>query len=273
MSRKISPTCLVLIFCLLFLYSSNNAQAGLNSWTPIGPAFVGEGGSHRYTCSIAFSANFAENGKIFMGDELGYVYIYNKDNNTWSNIYLKEISLEGSAEAAWWLEAMAVAPDDTVFVGSSNGYRVYRSPDSGNTWEDISRFREPGGVPISAHLQFGISPNFVQDGTVFMVGSHGVACSTDRGDNWENKSTGLPSGYILYCIALSPDYSNNSDKPIFVGGYGLYRSTNNGDDWDELGDLPASPNSNKPIVYSLAISPNFPQDQTLFAAVELDTDS
>jgi len=91
MSRKISPTCLVLIFCLLFLYSSNNAQAGLNSWTPIGPAFVGEGGNYRYTCSIAFSANFAENGKIFMGDELGYVYIYNKDSDTWSHIYLGDI--------------------------------------------------------------------------------------------------------------------------------------------------------------------------------------
>jgi len=272
MSRKSLPSFFVLLFVSVLCVCSPPAIAGLNSWTPVGPALLG-GGSYNYTCSMAFSVNFATNGKIFAADDDGYLYIYNQSDNTWSSIFLENVKdangNQNTGGSASWLSAMAVAPDDTIFVGSSMGYRVYRSPDSGNAWVDISRFGQTGGVPFDAHWKFGLSPNFVNDNTVFMVGNHGVSLSTDRGNNWVTKNSGLP-GSSRMCIALSPNYQFGSNVPIFVGGYGLYRSIDNGDSWQEWrGNLPdSSPHFNKPWVDTLAISPNFTNDQTLFAGVQ-----
>lgn len=256
--KKISSY-LALFLSVLFFSMPFIATAGLNSWSPIGPAFVGTGGSYRYACSMDFSSDFANNGKIFLADELGYLYTYNKSSVSWSNTALP---------SAAYLETIAVALNDMAFVASSNGYRVYRSSDSGNTWVDISRFWQSGGVPFNAHWKIGISPNFLNDNTVFIAGNYGVIRSTDRGNNWAVKSSGLPSGSMLDLV-LSPAYQFSSNQPIFAGGYGLYRSTNNGDTWEVWkGNLPNSPSYDRPYVNSLAISPGFATDQTLFAAVE-----
>jgi photosystem II stability/assembly factor-like uncharacterized protein len=221
---------------------------------------------------VAFSSEFAANGKMFMGDDLGYLYAYNNTAGTWSNTFLENVKYANgdtnSSGSARMLETMAVAIDGTVFVASSNGYRTYRSVDSGNTWVDISRFWQNGGVQFAAHWKIGISPTFLTDNTVFMAGNYGVTRSNDKGINWALKSSGLPEGSMLNLV-LSPAYQFPSTQPIFAGGYGLYRSINDGETWQVWkGNLPNSPDYDRPWVSSLAISPGFATDQTLFAGVD-----
>ena len=99
------------------------------------------------------------------------------------------------------------------------------------------------------------------------VYANGVMRSTDGGDNWENKSTGLYPSSML-AIAISPNYLYGSEKPIFVAGAGgVYRSINNGDSWETVNGT-APNNLDHPYASSIAISPDFVNDRTLFVGLD-----
>jgi len=155
--------------------------------------------------------------------------------------------------------AVVVPPDPEderdIFVGIKGG--ILRSSDDGQNWESPLHSTPPSTVSALA-----ISPNFIQDGTLFAgTLEDGVFRSSDRGWQWAAWNFGLMDLRTL-CLAISPNFT--SDEMLFVGTQsGIFRSTNGGRAWREV-DLPVGYQA----VLSLAFSPDFAQDTTLFAGTE-----
>jgi photosystem II stability/assembly factor-like uncharacterized protein len=113
--------------------------------------------------------------------------------------------------------------------------------------------------PIGA---IAVSPNYAQDGTVLAataalslkIDAYLLLKSTDGGVTW-SPVNGLDQNNPIVTIVFSPAYSQ--DQTIYVAGNGgLFRTTNQGTSWKQL--------SAKKLL-SVALSPNFAVDNTLFA--------
>ena len=61
------------------------------------------------------------------------------------------------------------------------------------------------------------------------TGSGGVYCSTNYGERWSAKSSGIPGEHYISSLAVVGDR-------IFAGGtFGIYASADNGESWDQTG--------------------------------------
>ncbi|MBC8449546.1 MAG: hypothetical protein H8D78_17505, partial [Chloroflexi bacterium] len=171
------------------------------------------------------------------------------------------------AAAPAWTNTLFAATSffETVRAYSTSSHydgNIHRSTDGGQTWQPVS----PRLDTVQALV---VSPNFPGDHTLFAatgyLAGHGqqggtVYRSTDSGLHWE------AVGDLVYIhdLVISPDYSH--DQTLFANaqysagtptGPGLFRSTDRGGTWTRLSDMfPAW----------LAISPDFADDDVLFAA-------
>lgn len=135
----------------------------------------------------------------------------------------------------------AYAQDQTVFAFVA-GQGVVRSRDGGVTW---SRLR--GGLPETERLSLdlAISPNFAEDGTLFVGGAtntyqgEGVLRSVDGGDTWEPLWQNM--AYLrVREVAVAPDFATNGEVAAlseynrlekWESGVAIYTSTHRGLDW------------------------------------------
>ena len=180
--------------------------------------------------------------------------IYTPDDNltpwTWQK-GLKPIDARG----------VAAYGEHTLFVAGDLG--VYRSTDSGATWEILTT-----GAPLGDHISFLAvqpSPAYATDSTIFAtfvdftLTTTALYKSTDGGATW-TVITGLGDNRVL---ALSSNYL--TDQTVFVAGWDqLHKSTDGGATWTTY---PIAP----PAVYELVASPNYGVDQTLFATAYFGT--
>ena len=122
--------------------------------------------------------------------------------------------------------------------------------------------------PHDPFINVALSPNFAQDQTIFAatsaltikMGVNALLKSTDGGVTW-NFVQGLPSNSINTVIAFSPAYS--VDQTVFTaGGGGLFQTTNQGTSWTAL---------TTQSLASVALSPNFATDNTLFVVTNQKT--
>jgi len=134
-----------------------------------------------------------------------------------------------------------------IFVGADEG--VVRSTNDGDEWIEInnglidndckrSYLVNSLAINSSDHIFAGTAKPSWGDSKVF--------CSTNNGENWISKSSGLP-GDRINSLAI------NLKGHIFAGttSSGIYRSMNNGDSWIEINTgLPIKP------VYCLGINSN-----------------
>src|SRR5450755_340113 len=112
--------------------------------------------------------------------------------------------------------------------------------------------------PINA---IAVSPNFAQDQTVLAYtealtvknGTYVLLRSTDGGIHF-SPAPNVPNCDTVRKIVFSPAYSQ--DGTIYIAGHGgLFETTDSGTTWTLLSENP---------LRSLAVSPNFAKDHTLF---------
>ena len=152
----------------------------------------------------------------------------------------------------------AFAQDGACFAATSAG--LYRTQDGGCTWQYVFEslnLNEPMATSAVA-----ISPDYASDCTVFAGAMGGIVRSTDGGETWQVSMLPTPPPLPL-SIAVSPDYAR--DGVLLAGTMedGTFRSADRGRRWARwnFGLLDLN-------VLTLAISPAFADDETLFAGVE-----
>jgi len=122
------------------------------------------GPSSEAVSSIIIAKDAGGNQEILAGSNSGHIYKSVDIGNTWTN------SISGAG-----IYALASSPnyasDHTLFAASAFGYNVFKSTDSGQSWTDISRWWESGGVPFLGHWSLAVSPNYINDHTIFICGN------------------------------------------------------------------------------------------------------
>ena len=112
-------------------------------------------------------------------------------------------------------------------------------------------------------ISFAFSPNFQDDGTVY-VGTDpgGVFRSFDYGDTWARSNDGLIDG-VVTDVVMSPGFPNDDTVFLSTVRNGVFRSTNKGDLWEQT-----SRGLERRSVAVIAISPDYASDRTLFAGTQ-----
>lgn len=209
--------------------------------------------------ALAASPDFARDGVCFAARPSG-LYRSCDGGHTWQPAYNRS-----EAEKALLTSAVALSPhfavDRTVFAGVRGA--IMYSEDAGQTWHTVVLSSPPPFVSALA-----ISPHYAEDGCVFAgTMEDGVFRSGDRGAHWAAWNFGLLDLNVL-SLAVSPDYAR--DQTLFVGtDSGIFRSTTGGRAWREVDAGPEGMRSTDfAPVLSLAISPQYTVDGTLFAGSE-----
>jgi hypothetical protein len=165
-----------------------------------------------------------------------------------------------------WTQLRATSGKAIFVYDDSNGL-FSRSSDLGATWPVSGTFPLANSYvatqfypsPISDTLFVGLN-----DYNINMPGIKGVYKSTDNGAHWSN--TGGVTGSD---IVFSPNFAADGiafESYVIYHGSGVNTTTNGGDSWTSAssGLYP----SFQGMPYQLAISPDFPNDQTVFAAAD-----
>jgi photosystem II stability/assembly factor-like uncharacterized protein len=157
---------------------------------------------------------------------------------------------------------VAFAPDyarnQTIFAATAGG--IYGSTDAARTWSYL------GLGDRGADFEFGVAfadlalaPNYATEPVIIAAGNGNTFRSTDGGATWAIVGQSLSLQHIVF----SPQFA--TDRTIFAAGTygnGIYRSSNGGTSWQSIN---SGLSSNGRMVSTLAISPNYAADRTLFA--------
>jgi photosystem II stability/assembly factor-like uncharacterized protein len=165
------------------------------------------------------------------------------------------------------ISALALSPaygqDRTVYAGGNYLVpRIFVSTDGGKSWQASGQ-----GLPefSSGVDAIALSPGYAMDRTAYAwLKNRGLYRSTDGGASWEQVFE--EEGWSVQSLVLSPHLS--TDGMLFVGAlFGqLHQSLDGGFTWQDLSvGLPAG----TVWVRALAVSPNYEEDQTLFAGLDL----
>ncbi len=202
-------------------------------WALADERFAGKG-----VFGVGVSPDFLRDRTLFITVEGEGVYLSSDAGRTW-------VEANGGLPDLW-VEGIAVSPgfgvDRTLFVGT--GGALCKSNDGGATWRAV----KDGGV---SKIYF--SPTYETDRTVYCISSSKVHRSTDGGESWAAFHSGLPDPPI-WDLALF-----GSDVYAATYGAGVYRYDRESEEW-----VPTS-RGIVPQINSLAISPGFPSDRTIYA--------
>ena len=151
-----------------------------------------------------------------------------------------------------------VAEDGICFAACTSG--IYRSQDGGVSWHGL---RPTAAADESlAATALAVSPAFKQDRSLFVAVKGGILRSSDAGDTWFTAKFAAPPP-LFSALAISPDFVH--DGMMLAGSMedGVFSSDDRGVHWQPwnfgLFDL---------RVLSLAPSPSFQDDETVFAGTE-----
>ncbi|MEM9977072.1 MAG: glycosyl hydrolase [Cyanobacteria bacterium P01_D01_bin.2] len=173
----------------------------------------------------------------------------------------------------------ATSNSQVILYTSTASQGVFYS-DDGDTWQPMdSGLTTTPQADKMGHPHFSdlaLSPDFDADGTVLASGFDGLFKTTDRGDSWTQLDT-LP-GDIVVALALSPNYASDQTLVALTYVGEAYISRTDGNSWSPMAkglELPYFTDTFAPIprnddprrFQSLAFSPNYAQDNTLFATI------
>jgi hypothetical protein len=166
---------------------------------------------------------------------------------------------------------LRVTPDKTMYISHIENRQIYRSTDLGETWAWIA------ATPIFTESQtqsWDFYPSQVPDVFLLSViheplgdpGQQGIYKSADGGATWKQVLAGNS-----YDVAISPNFAQDGIAFASLRSYkfvfGIWKTTDWGETWvlSSNGLLAGM----APGGYNIAISPQFAQDQTVFAASSL----
>ncbi|MDX1541684.1 MAG: hypothetical protein R3349_09805, partial [Geminicoccaceae bacterium] len=168
----------------------------------------------------------------------------------------------------FYIVGLDVSPDfarDSTVAMTYLLWGFYLSEDAGATWEahNDGVMDYPRGNGLSRLFAPVFSPDFASDRTIFTSTWYRILKSTDAGDHWrqilpvdEAWWDSSPNHHGM-SLVLSPDYED--DGVVFMGTHRgrVFRSDDGGETFRRLDDVAGA-------VGSLAISPAFARDQTIF---------
>jgi len=145
------------------------------------------------------------------------------------------------------------ATSTAYFAARMSG--LYRSQDGGSTWQDIyTSLETPQPLTTTA---------VIADGSLVFAGVNGaILRSYDAGENWH--IAGLPAPPpLVVALAMSPNFAEDGALMAGTAEDGVFVSTDRGIYWTPwnfgLIDL---------NIYSVAFSPYFAENQTIFVGTE-----
>ena len=156
-----------------------------------------------------------------------------------------------------FIDALAVSPqfasDQTIFAGTDAG--LFWSVDGGDSWQAVSEY---AGTAVKS---LAISPNWPTDPTLLVGTYTGVyrLLSSDPATGTVRQATEGFAPLDTVPLALA-----NDENLLLTGTtyYGIYGSEDDGQSWQPMGY-----NGNGYYAFAdVAISPNYHNDQTFFAA-------
>ncbi|MCB9420430.1 MAG: hypothetical protein H6667_11540 [Ardenticatenaceae bacterium] len=198
--------------------------------------------------SLAVSPNFATDSTLFAGG-WGDFYISDNGGSSWITRTI--------ATGINTIDALSISPqfasDQTLFAGTNIG--LFWSEDGGDSWQAVSEY---AGTAVAA---LAVSPNWPTDPTLLVGTATGVyrLLSSDPSTGIVREATAGFAPLDIVPLALA------NDENLLLSGatyYGMYGSQDNGQSWQ-----PAGFNGNGYYAFAdVAISPNYHNDQTFFAA-------
>ncbi len=203
--------------------------------------------------AMALSPAYAQDRTVFVGTRYQGVLKSTDAGATWTTA---STGLTISDVRTLAISA-AYATDSTLFAGTAGG-GVFRSTDGGRNWSKL--LLAAAGDRNLLHL--ALSPNYRSDRTVFAaVNDTALFTSTDGGSTWSAPTAGFDGrAWSIIGIVFSPGFAG--DHTVFAYSVNrVYQSVDNGRTWIQL-----SVTFSKDI-RALAVSPGYPTDRTLFAAL------
>jgi photosystem II stability/assembly factor-like uncharacterized protein len=158
-----------------------------------------------------------------------------------------------------YLQALAVAPGGTLFLGDSAA-GVFESTDGGQTWAETGFPARADDVAHPAQLAVA------DDGTLFAAAGPALARRASGGGSW-TRLGGVPPGFEVASLALSPNFSR--DGIVILGGNywnnRILRSADGGKTWRTVFDADSLELEYASDVSAVAFSPDFIGDRTVYA--------
>ena len=146
---------------------------------------------------------------------------------------------------------------------------LYRTTNGGQSWEQVKEEEDWYVQSMALSPDFAADVHRLTDGSLFVGAMYGnLHRSDDGGFTWQALGGGLPPGTVwVKALAISPQFPR--DGTLFAGlDRGIYKSTDGGYSWQAVNvGLPHRSDGELAGVLALALSPDYPADQTLFATL------
>lgn len=206
--------------------------------------------------------SMASSTTLFVGTASGGVRRSTDGGDTWTavNNGFTGTSIHGLSVSP------AYATDSTVFMTilESANRRIFKTTSTGSAWylseattltDTVTTAAQQGWV-----TEIALAPNYGTSSQL-LVGTMGAATyrSTDAGVNWTQTSSGMRTA-IVWSVAFAPNFVTS--RTLFAAtANGIMKSTDAGVTWSRS----VSGVSNRRFFSSIAVSPNYASDSTVFA--------
>lgn len=225
------------------LYVSTN---GGTSW-----AQANSGLTDLSVTAIAFSPDYASDSTLWVSTATAGVFQSTNRAASWSLAGTVPRPLSSQTKVHYVTLVAGAGPSGTtLFTAMFEG--LWTSANGGASWTYCDT------VPTRIIRQLMVSPNYPADHTVFAsTYGGGTLWSTDGGQSWSFRNTGLSNSYTD-ANAMAPDYASN--RTAFIGTTsGLDRISGSNLIWQKMTAFHEAT-----FPRSLGISPGYAQDATIF---------